>query len=109
EPAIGTAWSCRRHPAPSPGRSPDCGESTPAVFNLQPGPGSHGGGDGANACDDQERVRHADRVRQCAEYRGTDQGAAKDTDAVQGHHASAHIITRPELQGAGDGNVEKTA
>ena len=81
----------------------------PAIFDLRPGPGSHGCGDGANGCDDQERVRHANRIRQCPGQWRADQGAAEDADAVQGHHASAHIITRPELQGAGDRNVEKTA
>src|SRR5437660_8945950 len=68
-----------------------------AILVLQPSPGSRDCGAGANGSDDQERVRHANRIGQYPGQWSADQATAEYPNTVHGHHSSAHIIASPEL------------
>src|SRR6185437_5202515 len=66
-------------------------------------------GSQANRCDDQIRALQADPVGENAGQGGAHEAAAEDPDRIQRHHAAAHVVAGPELQGPGDGDIEDAA
>jgi hypothetical protein len=79
-----------------------------AIFVFQRSPAVIASVPAQIVADDQDRVRHANRIGQCPGQCCVDEATTEDSNTVDGYHASAHIITRSELYGAGDGIDNKT-
>jgi hypothetical protein len=63
----------------------------------------------ANRRDDQIRALQADPVGERTGQRRAHEAAAEDPNGIQRHHAAAHVVTGPELQGSCNSDIEDAA